>query len=861
MKIFHQSMALILSAGLLTAGMNGSIMTEAVQTVSISPASTYEINDGVFEGWGTSLCWWANRLGYSDSLAQQAADAFYGDNGLRLNIARFNIGGGDDPSHTHITRTDSNMPGYTVYKNGTATYDWSADYNQRNVLLRSIKACGDDMIVEMFSNSPPYYMTNSGCSSGAVNAGSNNLKDDCYDDFAQYLAEVCWHYETEWGVDIQSIDAMNEPYTNYWGANSPKQEGCHFDQGDSQSNVITELRKALNNKGLNDVMISGTDETSIDTQITSYNKLSDEAKNAVDRIDTHTYSGSKRSALKDTAVSAGKNLWMSEVDGGSTAGTNAGEMGAGLWLAGRITTDVNDLNASAWIMWQVIDSHISKAGYNGNKDTGMVNTSGGYWGVAVADHDNDTIILTKKYYVFGQYSRYIRPGMIMLNSSGSTVSAYDPDAGQLVIVAYNTSDSASDVNFDLSGFGAVGTTAQAIRTSNTENWKNIGDIALSGDALNVSLAPNSVTTFVIEGCSGSISLENQITLTENQLSGTDSWKSNASTDYRKVFDGDVNTYFDGLGSGWVQADLGAVYDLTALGWCPRKGYEYRMPDGMFQLSVDGENWHTAYTVSGKPSFGMHYITHFAGGNTARYIRYAVPEGKPNNSYNSDDVYCCNIAEIEVYGDLNPAENYDKIIPAETSGSESWQNRGSYNYAKAFDGKTDTYFDGVGSGWVQADFGALYNLKAIGFCPRNGYEYRMPDGIFEISKDGESWTEIYTVRNKPDFCMNYIHLNEETTARYVRYRVPEGAPSNSWNQDNVYCCNIAELEFYGTPAEQPAVKGDIDKDGTANLADVVLLQKYLHGTEHLPEDVSADFTGDGIVNIFDFIMLKRILLAV
>ena len=153
MKLFRRITALLLSAGMMGTLLTAVPMqADAAQTVSISPLSAYEINDGVFEGWGTSLCWWANRLGYSDSLAQQAADAFYGENGLRMNIARFNIGGGDDPTHTHITRTDSNMPGYTNYSGGKATYDWSKDANQRNVLMRCIKAAGDDMIVEMFSN-------------------------------------------------------------------------------------------------------------------------------------------------------------------------------------------------------------------------------------------------------------------------------------------------------------------------------------------------------------------------------------------------------------------------------------------------------------------------------------------------------------------------------------------------------------------------------------------------------------------------------------------------------------------------------------------------------------------------------------
>ena len=112
--------------------------TSAATIITVYPYASTQINDGIFEGWGTSLCWWANRIGYSDSLSEQAAELFFGESGLRMNIARYNIGGGDDPSHNHITRTDSDMPGYSVYQNGNITYDWSADSRQRNVLFKAI---------------------------------------------------------------------------------------------------------------------------------------------------------------------------------------------------------------------------------------------------------------------------------------------------------------------------------------------------------------------------------------------------------------------------------------------------------------------------------------------------------------------------------------------------------------------------------------------------------------------------------------------------------------------------------------------------------------------------------------------------
>ena len=834
----------------------------AATVVLVSPYDVYDINGGKFEGWGTSLCWWANRVGYSDSLAQQSADAFFSPEGLGLNIARFNIGGGDDPSHTHITRTDSNMPGYTKYNNGSVTYDWSADHNQRNVLERCIKAAGDDMIVEMFSNSPPYYMTNSGCSTGAKNAGQNNLRDDKYTDFAEYLAEVTAHYENDWGIHVQSITPMNEPYTDYWGAFSAKQEGCHFDQGASMDKIYQELAKSLKKRGLNDIIISACDESVIDTQITSWNKMSDTTKALIGRIDTHTYGGSQRGQLKDTAIKAGRNLWMSEVDGGSTAGTNAGEMGAGLWLADRITLDLNELNSSAWILWQVIDNHISAVGMNGNKDKGMVNTQGGYWGLAVADHDNDRIIFTKKYYSMGQFSRYIRPGMTMLKCSNNCVAAFDQKNGKLVIVATNDGSSDKQLVFDLSGFSAVGSSAETIRTSNSENWKNIGNTTVSGGALQATLAKQSVTTFIIDGVKGGADLTDKIDLSSAKLSGSDSWNSDSSTNYTKAFDGSAGTYFDGVSDGWVQADLGGLYDITALGYAPRSGYEYRMTDGKFCVSQDGQTWSDLYVVKDKPTSGMHYVTSLSGDTTIRYIRYEVPSGKPTNEYNSDSSYCANIAEIALFGvphGQGSSTRYDKLTAKNVTGTLSWHESTATSADKAYDGDMNTYFDGLQQGYVTLDLEKVCDIGNIAYCPRNGYEARMIGGFFSTSVDGVNWTKVYTVETKPTFKMNFTPELEGVKARYIRYEVPEGAPTSPLNTDSEYLCNIAEIAVYGVEGAD-ILTGDVNNDGFVTAADLVSLQRYLLKKEALAAPEKSDINGDGETDVFDMIPLRKLVLS-
>ena len=467
---------------------------------TIDPTEGSPFNDGKFEGWGTSLCWWANRVGYSDVLAQKAVDLLYNaETGLGMNIARYNIGGGDDPTHHHITRTDSMMPGFWVLDEttGQPIFDGTQDENQRNVLLRAMAACGSSFIAEAFSNSPPYYMTESGCSSGAVHASANNLKEDQVEAFAEYLAQVALYYKENYGITFQSISPMNEPNTAYWQAYSPKQEGCHVTPGESQSAILLATKKALEEKGLGSIQLVGTDETSTMLAASSFNRLSDEAKAAITRIDTHTYKVGRMEELQALAAQNGKNLWMSEVDGDATLGADSGEMGAGLWLANKMISDIQSLMPSAWILWQGIDNHISSEGYMGNQDSGAPDLSRGYWGLTVVDHDKQEIMLTKKYYAFGQLSRYIRPGYrILAGTEHGILAAYSEEEKKLVIVAINAEEADLEVGFSLAGFRYKGGKAEMIRTSKDENWAE-SQISVQKDMLRATLAPYSITTFVV----------------------------------------------------------------------------------------------------------------------------------------------------------------------------------------------------------------------------------------------------------------------------------------------------------------------------------------------------------------------------
>ena len=192
---------------------------------------------------------------------------------------------------------------------------------------------------------------------------------------------------------------------------------------------------------------------------------------------------------------------MSEVDGSYTAGTKAGEMSAALGLAGAMMTEVNGLKCSAWILWNAIDMHADSSEYGQSwVNKGSANdflsmealekswkstTSNGYWGLAAANHDDETITVSMKYYAYGQLSRYIRPGYTIIgtNKTGTTLAAYDKAGKKVVVVASNTSDSDKTWKFDLSRFETMGSKITAIRTSGTladgEHWADVTDSDLS----------------------------------------------------------------------------------------------------------------------------------------------------------------------------------------------------------------------------------------------------------------------------------------------------------------------------------------------------------------------------------------------
>ena len=477
-----------------------------MRNIIIDTNNSSPTNDSIFEGWGTSLCWWANRVGFSEKLTKDSARLFFSkEEGLGLNIMRYNIGGGDDPSHNHIKRTDSEMPGWWKYDEEKKDFVFNSDTdkNQLAVLCEAYKASGEDAFVEAFSNSPPYYMTVSGCSSGSRSAISTNLKKSQIEPFAKYLAEVCDYIQTSYKVKIKSLAAMNEPYTNYWRYFSEKQEGCHVSPGRMQSSVLVATANALKERNIDDIIVTASDETNTKLQLKALKKLNPEALDVVSRISTHTYEKAT-AGVGNLAREMGKNIWMSETDWSSTSGENAGEMGPALWLCEKIIEDMNTISPSAWIIWQIVAAYISRVpDSKGRLDMPAIpDLNNGFWGTAFADIDKEEIYLTQKYYAFGQFSRYIRPGMTIVHTDKKSLAAYDKKTGRLVLVCINTKAEDEEVTAVFHNLSRECRKVTPIRTSGNiqtgEHWNELPSFTADGNEFSYTLKGNSVTTFLID---------------------------------------------------------------------------------------------------------------------------------------------------------------------------------------------------------------------------------------------------------------------------------------------------------------------------------------------------------------------------
>lgn len=434
------------------------------------------------EGWGASLCWWANMCGrWNEESIDRLVDWMVSPRGLNWNIFRYNIGGGDDPLNRncephHMGKGKglrAEMEGFQDEPGGP--YHWERDAAQRRIMLK-IKERRPDAVFEAFSNSAPWWMTESGCCAGNKSALKDNLKPEYYEAFARYLVDVCHHYKEEYGIEFKTLEPFNEPVTPYWYAGGT-QEGCHFST-EEQVRFLRILKPMLDASGLRTV-ISASDETSTAQSVRDLQHyIGSDAMPLIGQWNAHTYLATDRSRSQTgtLARAAGKTLWMSETGEGGNG------LSGNLNLCRRLFSDMHYMLPSAWLDWQYVEE--------GNDQ----------WCMVRADFANAaSATRVPNYYVRQQVTRFIRQGYTMVSAlSDNALAALSPGRDTLVTVLLNTGLQPVTHDITLPGVSTRGTVKAFSTSENGHMRATTGNYKPDNDGLlTVRLPGLTVLTIIM----------------------------------------------------------------------------------------------------------------------------------------------------------------------------------------------------------------------------------------------------------------------------------------------------------------------------------------------------------------------------
>lgn len=586
-------------------GASGTVSATS-DPVTVDPS----MSNQTFEGWGTSLAWFANSVGGWTNVTNRSNlmnALFSPTTGLGLTYLRYNIGGGDDPhcgatGHTGcITPSYHATPGYLASSDGS--YDWTADANQRWVATQA-QSMGADLF-EAVSYSPPYWMTISGTSKGGIN-GAENLAPSYYGSgagsFADYLTTVVQHFSDSFGITFHHVEPLNESGQTWWTSTDTKQEGCAFSLA-HQEEEIQNVHDSLANKGLV-TEVAAMDENQEGNLNSSPKTTAYEIRNysatTIDdmtALNTHGYASQYGSvAVETTGLHDGKRITVSEWGSGDSTGKD---------LSNQILADIYLTRPVAWTIWQPDWPELMSINYTGESYT-----------------------LKEAYYVFENYTRFIRPGFQFIAiSDPQSLAAFDQQTGTLVIVTQNWTSSNRAITYHLAKFANLGSTAAVYRSSSTENLALLGNTAVSGGLFSYIANANSVTTYVIKNVSYAPSAT---TVNDNTTgTGDDQFNYEGSWDYDSSQTGAYNS-----DSHW-SSTVNDYYTFSFTGQQARVYASMAPNGGIAAFSVDGgaETYFDTYAPVRKDGVFLFATPTLANGVHTLRVRVTGMKNSASTGYN------------------------------------------------------------------------------------------------------------------------------------------------------------------------------------------------------------------------------------
>lgn len=456
----------------------------------------YDIDDSspgqVISHFGASDAWTDDFIGtwpieqqrqMADWLFSMKKDKSGKPKGIGLSIWRFNLGAGSREQGgksgiQHYTTTE-------CFLSPDGSYDFSKQSWQR-LMLRLARERGVKCFLA-FMNSVPVYYTVNGLATNTGRGGSINLKPDCYDSVARFIARAIEGVEKQDGIHFDYISPVNEP-DGAWNWTGSKQEGSA-----ATNREIARLVRCISREFVS---------RNISTQITvpeahdlrplwgPYQAGWQRGYEVNDYFcpdSTETFLGATprvapvfaahgywtdtpldslratRERTRDLLGHFGKAFWMSELcmmsNDKEVDGDLDDTMRKGLYVDRIIHYDLVYGNAESWQWWRAFRPKSADKPDNAGCFISFRSNDGWKSGTAEA---------TKLLWAVGNYSRFIRPGsrryeVIAKHEDGQVIpdgatdprgvmlSAYRRPDGRWTAVAINYSDSERPVRISLSG--------------------------------------------------------------------------------------------------------------------------------------------------------------------------------------------------------------------------------------------------------------------------------------------------------------------------------------------------------------------------------------------------------------------------
>lgn len=440
------------------------------------------------EGLGASGAWWAQIVGnwtHEDPISGKPVRdriselLFSKTEGIGLGIYRYNIGGGSK----HSGRGTFSEPARATecFETAPGEYDWSRDAAAVYMMRRAASDGADEVI--FFVNSPIERLTNNHKTHlDKHQIFRENIKKKNYPAFAKYCADVAEHFIGE-GIPVKYISPVNEPFWVWNGG----QEGCHYRPSSCRKVLRAFVKELDGRKTLDSVRLSGCENGDIRWFNKSYSRavLGDPlVRTRLGALDIHSYClhmpipffNNRMSFLKRFAKWMSKNYPDVPVNMSEWTHMQVGRdkgMDSALVTANVMYEDLSVLNVISWQHWIAV----SEVNYCD--------------GLIYINLDDKTFEMTKRYYVTGNFSKYVPAGSVRVDvacdDSELRLLAFKYDDGCAVIVINSTKKEK-----ELS----LPEQYSAVKSAVTDDNNDLREYDIA-DPGHIKITPRSVTTIIL----------------------------------------------------------------------------------------------------------------------------------------------------------------------------------------------------------------------------------------------------------------------------------------------------------------------------------------------------------------------------